>query len=170
MTHLDINIIVASHFGISTKELMHSGKYSGSYPRYAAMLICNQVLKASTIKLALWYNKHQHTTPMRSLRGAHHLLKTDPAFEANYQASLTEVLKRIKIEKALEQATNITELEKKTIKQIYNLNHRVREKGIVVRTRSRTLSINETQLSEIQDSQLKKLLDKHNYAIQLSII
>ena len=159
MTHLEINIIVARHFGTTPDDLMHSQKYVGSYPRCAAMLICKEVLKASTIKLSKWYGKHQHTTPLRALRTAHNRLEIDKAFRIIYKAALLEV-----------QATYNAELEKKTIKQIYNLNHRVREKGISVRTRSRTLSCTEDQLLDLNDTQLKKLLDNHHYAIQLSIL
>lgn len=159
MTHLDINLIVARHFGTTPDELMYSQKYTGSYPRCAAMLICHEVLKASTLKLRTWYHKNQHTTPMRALRVAHNRIDTDKCFRRLYKASLLEV----------QTAYNL-EIEKKTIKQIYNLNHRVREKGIVVRTRSRTLSCTEEQLNDVKDNQLKKLLDNHHYAIQLSIL
>lgn len=160
MTHLDINLIVARHFGTTPEELMHSVKYpTGSFPRGVAMLICAGILKASTIKLAKWYGKRQHTTPLSSMVTARNLIETDKAFRKKYKAALLEV-----------QAAYNAEIEKKTIKQIYNLNHRVRKKGISVRTRSRTLSITEAQLNGIEDTQLKKLLDTHHYAIQLSIL
>jgi hypothetical protein len=159
MTYLDINAIVARHFGTTPNEIMYSQKYVGSYPRCAAMLICQQVLKASTLKLSAWYNKHQHTTPMRAIRTAHNRIEIDKDFRSMYKRSLIEV-----------QMIYNAELEKKNTKQIYNLNHRVREKGIVVRTRSRTLSCSEAQLNSLNDSQLKKLLDTHHYAIQLSLI
>jgi hypothetical protein len=157
MTYLEINDIVARHFGINTGELM-TVRFCDA--RSAANLICVEVLKASTIKLAKWYGKNQHTTPMRAVRSARNLVETDKVFRLIYKAALMEV-----------QYTYNAEISKKTIKQIYNLNHRVREKGIIVRTRSRTLSISADHLDDISaDSQLKKLLDKHHYAIQLSII
>jgi len=76
-----------------------------------------------------------------------------------YKAALLEV-----------QSMYNADIEKKNIKQIYNLNHRVREKGISVRTRSRTLSCTEDQVNQIKDSQLKKLLENHHYAIQLLLL
>ena len=170
MTHLDINIIVARHFGSTVEDIMHSQKYSGAIPRCAAMLICKVVLNAGTPKLKQWYGKHQHTTPLRALRMANNRLLTEDAFRKNYEASLLEVQSRYKIYLMEQQALLNARSEKKTIKQIYNLNHRVREKGISVRTRSRTLSCSEQQLKELNDSQLRKLLNDHKYAIQLSIL
>lgn len=159
MTHLDVNIIVARHFGTTPELLISSMKDVDSNARIFAYLICHEVLKTSSNRLAKLYGKHQHTTPMRGLHTAKGLIETNPMFHMMYKSALMEV-----------QAAYNAELEKKTIKQIYNLNHRVREKGISVRTRSRTLSINESQISEIQDTQLKKLLDKHHYAIQFTLL
>ncbi len=159
MTHLDVNKIVARHFGTTPELLMHSMKDVDANARIFAYLVCQEVLKTSSNKLAKLYGKHQHTTPMRALRTAKGLIETNSVFRMMYKAALLEV-----------QAAYNAEIEKKTIKQIYNLNHRVREKGISVRTRSRTLSCTEGQLNDLNDSQLKKLLDTHHYAIQLSIL
>ena len=138
---------------------MCSMKDIDSNARIFAYLICHEVLGTSSNRLAKLYGKHQHTTPMRGLHTAKGLMETNPMFHRMYKSALMEV-----------QAVYNAELEKKTIKQIYNLNHRVREKGISVRTRSRTLSCTEDQLNDLNDSQLKKLLDNHHYAIQLSIL
>ncbi len=159
MTHRDINIIVARHFGTTADLLVSSMKDPDCDARAAAYLICHQALGASTIKLAKWYGKHQHTTPMRVMRTANNLIDTDKKFRGKFKSALLEV-----------QSTIHAEIEKKTIKQIYNLNHRVREKGIVVRTRSRTLSCTEEQLNDANDLQLRKLLTNHHYTIQLSIL
>lgn len=160
MTYLDVTIIVARHFDTTPDDVMYSTTYNkGTYPRAAAMLICHEVLKASTIKLAKWYSKHQHTTPLRAMNTARNLIKTDRDFRAKFKAALYDV-----------QIENLAMLEKKTIKQVYNLNYRVREKGIVVRTRSRTVSCSVEALEELKDSQLQKLLNTHKYVIQLSII
>ncbi len=159
MKHTDINIIVARHFGTTPELLMHSMKDVDSNARIFAYLICQEVLHTSSNRLAKLYGKHQHTTPMRGLITAKGLVETNKTIRLMYKAALLEV-----------QSAYNAEIEKKTIKQIYNLNHRVREKGISVRTRSRSLSINESQISEIQDTQLKKLLDTHHYAIQFTII
>lgn len=157
MTYLDINNIVARHFNTTPEKLMTARMCDA---RSAACLICHEVLKASTIKLAIWYNKHQHTTPMRAIRTARALIDTNITFRILYKAALMEV-----------QIEYNAEAEKKEIKQVYNLNYRVREKGIVVRTKSRTLSVNEEKFRDIQDDiQLNKLLDKHHYVIQLSIV
>lgn len=156
MTYLEINIIVARHFGTTTEKLMHA-RFSDA--RSAANLICHELLQASTLKLAVWYNKRQHTTPMRAIRTAKGLIETNATFRMAYQAA------RLEVELAYKH-----EIVKKHIKQIYNLNYRVRKKGMSVRTGSRTLSCNYEQYNDIQDSQLKKLLNKHHYAIQLSII
>ena len=156
MTYLDINTIVARHFLTTTDKLMQARI---SDARSAANLICHEVLNASTIKLASWYNKRQHTTPMRAMRTAKGLIETNTTFRLLYKAASMEV-----------QAAYNAEIEKKHIKQIYNLNYRVRQKGMSVRTSSRTLSINADQLNEIEGTQLKKLLNKHHYVIQLSII
>lgn len=160
MNFHDINRIVAKHFITTEEDVMSSKIYNtGAHPRAAAMLICNDLLKASTLKLKNWYNKSNHTTPMRAMSTARNLINTDKVFRAKYRAALLEC--KILLE---------DEAEKKIIKQVYNLNHRVRKKGILVRTRSRTLSCTEMQLNELKDVQLDKLLTKHNYAIQLSII
>jgi len=182
MTYLEINAIVARHFGISTDDLVQSRKYAtGASSRAAAMLICHEVLKASTIKLAKWYGKHQHTTPLRALRICRNLIITDEVYKSNYTAAFEECVKQHhedqikeaamkKLQQMYEASLQHQEAEKKNIKQIYNLNHRVRKKGISVRTRSRTLSCSEEQLNEINDTQLSKLLNEHHYAIQLSIL
>ena len=159
MIYEDINTIVARHFDTTPYLLMHSFKEHDCDARAAAFLICHLVLDASTLKLARWYGKRQHTTPMRAMRTAGNLVDTNKEFRSKYKASLFEV-----------QATINAETEKKVIKQIYNLNHRVRKKGIVVCTRSRTLSITEAQLKDINDPQLTKLLTNHHYTIQLSIL
>jgi hypothetical protein len=117
------------------------------------------VLGTSSNRLAKLYGKNQHTTPMRGLVTAKGLVETNKTLRLMYKSAMHEV-----------QSAYNAEIEKKTIKQIYNLNHRVREKGISVRTRSRTLSISENDLIDIKDTQLKKLLDKHHYAIQFTII
>lgn len=159
MTFLDINIIVARHFGTTPELLMTSMKDVDANARIFAYLIGHEVLKISSNRLAKLYGKHQHTTPMRGLHTAKGLVETNPMFHRMYKSALMEC-----------QAFYNAELEKKTIKQIYNLNHRVREKGISVRTRSRTLSCTEDEFFEMKDTQLKKLLDTHHYAIQLSIL
>lgn len=159
MTHKEINTIIARHFGTTPELLMHSMKDVDSNARIFAYLICHEVLGTSSNRLAKLYGKHQHTTPMRGIHTAKGLAETNQTLRKMYKAALLEV-----------QSAYQAEIEKKTIKQIYNLNHRVREKGISVRTRSRTLSISENDLSGIQDTQLKKLLDKHHYAIQFTII
>ena len=170
MNYLDINIIVARHFGTTPELLMCSMKDIDANARLFAYLLCQEVLKLSSNKLAKLYGKHQHTTPMRGLLTAKNLLDTNPIEAKKYYAALAEAQAMYKLWLMQEKATLNAMLEQKQLKQIYNLNHRVREKGISVRTRSRTLSINESQLTEIQDTQLKKLLENHNYAIQFSIL
>ena len=156
MNFAQINLIVAGHFDTTPNQLMYDQRNDA---RKAAMLICNEVLKASTIKLARWYGKHQHTTPMRTLRVARNLIETDKTFRTRYKSALLQV-----------QLQYNAELEKKTIKQVYNLNYRVREKGLSVSTRTRTLSITEQQLNTIEGTQVKKLLNQHHYVIQLSLL
>ena len=170
MTHLDINIIVARHFGTTPELLVHSFKDVDANARIFAYLLCHEVLQISSNKLARIYGKHQHTTPMRGLRTAKGLIETNETLRNMYKAALVEAQAMYKLSVLQDKAKLNALLEKKNIKQIYNLNHRVREKGISVRTRSRTLSINESQLTEIQDTQLKKLLENHNYAIQFKLL
>ena len=159
MDYKKINKIVAAQFNITPHELMNVRGYAGSYPRCAAMLICHEVLKASTLKLRDWYQKKDHTTPMRALTTAHNRLQLDKDFRMRYQAALFEV-----------KASIVAEKEKKKQKQVYNLNHRVKLKGIDVSTRTHTVRCTEAHLAELKGKQLAKLIHNHNYVIQLQLL
>lgn len=159
MNHSDINRIVAEQFNTTPEELMNARGYAGSYPRCAAMLICHELLHASTLKLKEWYGKRQHTTPLRALITARNRIQCDKDFRIRYNAALLLV-------KALQTQEN----DKKQSKKVYNLNHRVKQKGFNASTRSHTIQCTADKLDQLNGKQLGKLLNDHHYVIQLQLL
>ncbi|MEI6061163.1 MAG: hypothetical protein WCR72_10665 [Bacteroidota bacterium] len=159
MTYQDINNIVARHFGTTPDLLYSSPKEVDTIARAAAIHICRIVFKASYLKLMKWYCHKQHTTSMHSVVVAQNLFATNKQFRRKFNSALLESKSAYELEFA-----------KKLKKQMYNLNYSLRKKGIVVSSRTRTVSISEADLKELENCQLYKLIHAHKYRIQFSIV
>jgi DNA-binding transcriptional ArsR family regulator len=157
MTYHDIDRIVARHFNVTVCELRSKSlKERIVLARDASMLLCHEILKASSNRLCRWYDKRSHSTTLRALKVAGNMRDTDKLYRARIVAADQD---------CREFFTRWPDR-----KQRFNLHYRVRAKGMILNTKTKTVSITEDQARILEDGQLKKLLIKHNYAIQYSIL
>ena len=157
MTYHDIDRIVARHFGVTVQEIHQDRKPDRIiYARSAAMYLCNRILKTSSKRLCKFYDKASHSTTLNALKTARDLMFSDPAYR----------------EKLLKSENECLEFQKAwpLLKQRYNLHYRVRSKGLVLDSKSKTVSITEDQIRILEHTQMQKLLHKHNYSIQFAIL
>lgn len=152
----EIDRITARVFGITSKQLRSpSVKRKITEARFVAMFMCNKYIHASSNDLCRIYGKKSHSTTLNSLSRVNGLIETDKVF----QSKINE------IHKLISESTP----HRKEIKQVYNLHYRLRQKGLTVDPKKRTVSLPPDEESKIEIGQLKKLLSLHNYIIQYSI-
>lgn len=156
ITPREIDRITARVFGITSSQLRSpSEKRIIAEARHVAMYMCSKHINASSYDLCRLYDKKSHSTTLRSIHLVDDLIETDKVF-------------RVKIEEIHQLIINTTPTRKET-KQRYNLNYRIRQKGLKVDIKNRTVSLTPDEESKIEIGQLKKLLSQHNYIIQYSI-
>jgi hypothetical protein len=157
MTYKDIDRIVSQVTGISIKRI-HSDrdKIAVCDARNLAMYFCKHHLKLSTLKLKKIYGKDSHTTIMSDIKSAENLIETEPASQ----------------ERAFLIESKIRCREKQLIKsrELYNLHYRIRLKGFSIDMKSKTVSVSPDKKESLENSQFEKLLTRHGYYIQYSLI
>jgi hypothetical protein len=157
MTHTDINRIIYKHFGIFKHLNSYSLKQIAVNARFAAMLLCNEELGYSLHRIRRAYNRKSHSGVHHAITTCRNLCETDKAYRAKVEASRADVL-RMKI-------------ELKHRKQRYNLHYRLRQKGIIVNTSDRMISLKPDQESLITTgNQPQRLIKQHNYLIQYTLL
>lgn len=157
MTPRDVNRVVARHFRISYEMIMKGNDKKRSVPaRAAAMLLCRDLLKLSSLKQRKVYGKNAWSTILHNWKLASDLTETDPRYRKHLEDARNELM-------ALQQ-------RQRDRKQEYNLHFRVRKKGIRVQAKDRTIICTEEQAAGLSDRQTMKLIRKHKYAIQLSLL
>ena len=156
ITPREIDRITARVFGITSKQLRSlSMKRKITDARGVAMFMCNKYIHASSNDLCRIYGKKSHSTTLNSLSRVNGHIDTDKIF----RNKIDEIHKLI--------SESIP--HRKEIKQIYNLHYRIRQKGLTVDSKKRTVSLPPDEERKIEIGQLKKLLSQHNYIIQYSI-
>ena len=157
MNFKDVNRIVARAFGINEQKIMSPIKKKDTIlARSAAMLITHEVLRASSYRLCHYYKKKSHSTTLHAMTLARNMIDTDKTYRNNYY-------------QALQKCIDFRE-KWPDRKQRFNLHYRVRAKGMILDTKTKTVSVTQEQARILEDSQLKILLQKHKYAIQFSIL
>ena len=156
ITPREIDRITARVMGITPSQLRStSRKHKITDARGVAMFMCNHYINASSNNLCRLYGKKSHSTTLNSLRRVNGLIDTDPAFRDKID----------EIHKLISESTP----HRKEIKQVYNLHYRLRQKGLTVDPKKRTVSLPPDEEKKIEFGQLKKLLSNHKYIIQYSI-
>jgi len=158
MNFQDVDRIVARNFKVKVM-LIHSPSHEKHIilARAAAIKINRDLLKLSFSRLSEIYNKRSHNTASHSYKVANDSYDTDKDFQSKFN-------------QALEQSISFKSTWKSR-KQKYNLHYRLREKDILVETKSRTISIRQDQEKLITgSSQLRKIIKSHNYQVQYSIL
>jgi hypothetical protein len=157
MTYKDIDQIVSQVTGIPVEKI-HSDrdKIAVCEARNLAMLMCREHLKLSSLKLKKIYGKDSHTTILSDLRSAQNLIDTEST--ANDRVILID--------------SRIRQFEKKRRenRELYNLRYRIRQKGFSINVKSKTISVPTEKKEELEKSQFSKLLRRHGYNVQYSII
>ncbi len=155
LTQNDIDKIVSQVTGIPVSKI-HSKttKRTITDARNLAMLKGKRHLKLSTLKLKKHYHKEDHTTIMSDIKSAQNLIDTD------HLARLRDL--------HVEELIQLRKEEIKKATQRYNLNSRIRKKGIVVDTKSKVISIPQENILKLKRS--ITLLKQLGYEIQYSII
>jgi hypothetical protein len=153
----EIDSIVSRIAGISV-ERMHSNsqKQVVTDARNLSMLKCQEYLKLSSLKLQKHFGKDSHTTILSDLKSAKNLIETDP-MARDRAANVDHHIK--------ERIQELTEIRKR-----YNLHYRIRQKGYRIDMKSKTVSIRLDQEESLQEKQFVKLLKRHGYNVQYSII
>lgn len=157
MTHKDIDLIICRHFR-TTISAIHSTSHAekSTFPRCAAMLICREVLGYKYARIQASYDKQSHSTINNALKTARNMIDTSAEFREKYKHAHDEAIYLLPL--------------LKNHKQRYNLHYRLRQKKVKVNTKSKTVSILPDQEAIIRELQLSRLLSKHNYSIQYSIL
>lgn len=161
LTPHDIDKIVAERMNVSVTE-MHSDETRREISNARAMgcLKLKQFLGWGTVRSRKHYGKDSHTTVMSALKTINNLINTGVKFDR--QKTFADMSIRI-------DADIRKRLEFYKRKEIYNLNYRVRQKNIDLFHKDKTVSINLDELAKLDKKQVKKLLAKHNYKIQLKL-
>jgi hypothetical protein len=152
-----IDRIVSQITGVSV-ELIHTdgGPREVCDARNLAMLKCKQFAGMGSVKLRKYYGKDSHTTILSDLKSARNQIETNTG--ARLYAADVDCRVELLMKKRLEK------------KQCYNLHYRIRQKGLLLDMKSKTVSIHPDRRLELEKGQLMKLIKQHGYSVQYSII
>ncbi|HNX87731.1 MAG TPA: helix-turn-helix domain-containing protein [Paludibacteraceae bacterium] len=157
MTHYDIDKIVARRFGITVRRLTTgTDRRKATIARAMAVMLCYDVLKLSTLKLKKIYGKQAHSTIIENIQTARNLAETNRGYRTILDACRHEI--------------EMKSSRSKIRKQCYNLHYRIREKGIRIDSKQKTISVTEGEMIKISDRQTRRLIDRYHYSIQLSLL
>lgn len=158
MELIRLDRVVSLVFDIRVRDFHHPSKKRISVePRLVAMYLQKELLGKSYPAIARYFGKKAHSTCHSAHRTAAALFETDPFF-------------RRKVQECIELYNNY-EIDR--FKQRYNLHFLIAREGIRVSGPECTIYVPAEKyesLDGILRERIDRLIKKHNYALQLTII